>query len=61
MTRIEVAVKLLALGPLTPREFREIAGWPQEQCRNTLRWLAETRRVYRCNGGRWGLAKEAQA
>lgn len=56
MTRVHAARQLLALGPLTPREFREITGWPGEVCRNTIRWLAATKRVRRCDGGRWGLA-----
>lgn len=56
MTRTYAATRLLALGPLTPHEFREITGWPARACRNTLRWLAETGRVRRCAGGAWRLA-----
>lgn len=56
MTHTEAATKLLRLGPLTPAEFRQITGWPAQQCRNSIRWLAETHRIRRVSGGKWGLA-----
>lgn len=41
MTRAEVARKLLAMGPLTMREFRETTGWPQRCCIRVLAYLRE--------------------
>lgn len=45
MTRVHAAKQLLALGPLTFREFAEITGWPRRTCSATLAYLRE-----------WGLA-----
>lgn len=36
MTRAYVARQLLALGPLSLREFVEITGWPYRVCTATL-------------------------
>lgn len=53
MNRTYAARRLLEHGPLTFREFREVTGWPEKACRNTLRWLAETGRAF--TDGAWRL------
>lgn len=42
MTRTYAARQLLALGPLSFREFMEITGWPFKTCRRVLSYLVDT-------------------
>lgn len=46
MTRAHAARMLLALGPLSFRDFHAITGWPREECRRVLTRLQQ-RRVIR--------------
>lgn len=53
-SRIDIACKLLAHGPLTLREFREITGWPEGATRAALRRAVDAGRI-RLEGGWRGL------
>ena len=55
MTRVSIASKLLAHGPLTFREFLEITGWPYKTARQTISWLQITGRI--TFDGAWRLSK----
>lgn len=50
MTRTHAARCLLALGPLSFRQFHEITGWTRRQCDKTLWHLIETGHVVRDAG-----------
>ena len=52
MTRVHAIRQLLALGPLTFREFREITGWPPRQCSGLLRYMRDFGAVA-FDGGLW--------
>jgi hypothetical protein len=54
MTRAHVAQRLLALGPLSFREFREITGWPYKTARWVISYLQQTGRAVW--DGAWRLA-----
>ena len=41
MTRAHAARCLLALGPLTFREFAAVTGWPRGVCSQVLYYLAD--------------------
>jgi hypothetical protein len=43
MTRAHAARQLLALGPLSFREFVAITGWPAKTCRGVLSYLTDER------------------
>lgn len=49
--------RLLEHGPLTPREFREITGWPSQLCAHVLERLSNTGTA-ECRDGRWQLSEE---
>lgn len=54
MTRAHAARQLLALGPLSMRDFRAITGWPAKVSRKVISSLQE--RGYIVNeGGEWRL------
>lgn len=52
MTRTHALRQLLALGPLTFRELREITGWPPRQTSGLLRYLQDFGFVA-FDGGLW--------
>jgi DNA-binding IclR family transcriptional regulator len=55
MTRAHVAQRLLALGPLSFREFVAITGWPARACSRTLNYLNELGLAAR-TGRTWRLS-----
>lgn len=55
MTRTHATLQLLAHGPLTFRDFREITGWPPRVCTGTLAHLRFWGHVER-DGRVWRLA-----
>lgn len=54
MSRAHAARQLLALGPLTFREFVEITGWPRRAARYWLDVLIKACEVVRQQSGRRG-------
>ena len=54
MTRTYAARKLLALGPLTLREFADITGWPYRVVRGTISHLQQAGVIEW--DGKWRLA-----
>lgn len=56
MSRTYALLKLLEHGPLSQSEIRQITRWVPQRAAETVRYLAETKRITRANGGRWKLA-----
>lgn len=55
MSRAYVARQLLALGPLSLREFHAITGWPYSVARRVISYLQQCG-VIVCEAGAWRLA-----
>lgn len=60
MTKIHAARQLLALGPLSFREFMEITGWPFSTCRQVLSKLVDVKGEVERLGRRYWLSNGQQ-
>ena len=54
MTHTHAALQLLALGPLTFREFVAVTGWPYKTARGVISYLQQSGRAVW--DGAWRLA-----